>query len=396
MPITILRLLAFDGPNLYGPQPGVALLVRAERDLSARMRGALKDAALAVGVMIARLEVDVRPESDGFLLEIRFVTATSALGAELARYVVDGLNAQQANDEEWDPEEPLWQLQRRRRAASLPVEALQIIAEAGARDLPAFVRADGMLQVGYGARGRALSVARAGGSPGLLAPESIGVGAPLPTGNEAAAALPWAQVGRIPILTLCGGPAAAEAARLLAAQLPGASLAQAAGFDAARALLADPAVQLAVLGLEMSDLALRGAPFDRCSACALLDLPGTPPPDIGDPAQLARALGVPMLLTDPTGVAAINADEPALLALAEYAPCPVVLLSARPDSSAIAAHRTNGGAALFLRNGTIIAAHGPAEQLHGPAPADQPLGALAALALAEYTAEAQRTQRPER
>ncbi len=396
MPITILRLLAFDGPNLHGPQPGVALLAQAELDLSARLRGALKDAALAVGVMIARLEVDARPEGGGFLLEARFVTATSALGAELARYVVDGLNAQQAGDEEWDPEEPLWQLQRRRRAASLPVEALQIVAEAGARDLPAFVRADGMLQVGYGAHGRALPVARAGGSPNLLAPESVGVGAPLPTGNEAAAVLPWTQIGRIPVVALCGGPAATQAARLLAAQLPGASLAEAAGFDAARALLADPAARLAVLGLAASDLALRGAPFDRCTACALLDLPDPPPPGMADPEELARALGVPMLLTNPSGAAAINADEPALLALAGYAPCPVVLLSTRADSPAVAAHRAAGGAALFLRDSAIIAACGPDERALAPAPTETPLATLAALALAEYTAEARTAQSPER
>ncbi|GAB4206420.1 MAG: DUF4938 domain-containing protein [Roseiflexaceae bacterium] len=383
MPITILRLLAFEGPNLYGPQPAVALLVRAERDLSARLRDALKDAALAVGVMIARLEVDAQPEGDGFLLGARFVTATSALGAELARYVVDGLNAQQAGDEDWDPEEPLWLLQRRRRAEALPVETLQIIAEAGARDVPVFTRAGGMLQVGYGARGRALPIVRRGDPGGLLAPGEIGIGTPLPTGNEAANALPWEQVGRIPIIALCGGQTAATAARLLAERLPGAALAETAGFDEARALLAGSTTQQAVLGLAASDLVLRGVPFDRCVACALLDLPEPIPQVMADPNELAQALGVPLLLTDPSGVAAINADQPEFLALAQYAPCPVVLLSTQPSHPAIAAHRASGGAALFLGDGRIIAARGPTEQQLAPAPAEEPLAFLAALAFAK-------------
>lgn len=381
MPITIVRLLAFDGPNLYGPQPGVAVLVWAEHDLTRQLHGALKDAALAVGVMIAQLEVNARPADGGFLLEGRFVTATSALGAQLVRYVVDGLNAQQAGDEVWDSEEPLWLLQRRRRAEALPIETLQIIAEAGAQGVPVFVRADGMLQVGYGACGRALPVRRVGEQSDLLTPESVGVGRRLPTGNEAATALPWAQVGRIPLIALCGGAAVATAARLLAARLPGASLAEMADFDAARVLLADPTTRLAVLGLAASDLALRGAPFDRCSACALLDLPDPPPPGLDDREELARALGVPLLLTDPAGVVAVNADEPVLLALTDYAACPVVLLSLQPDNPAIAAHRAAGGAALFLRNGQIIAARGSDEQPCAPAPAEALMSALAAWVL---------------
>lgn len=384
MPITIVRLLAFEGPNLYGPQPGVALLARAERDWGGPLRAALKDGALSVGVVLAQLEVAARPAPEGTLLELHALTPTPGLAADLLRAVVDGLNARAAGDE-WDAEEALWALQRRRRAEALPLWALQICAEAQARGVPFFLRQDGALQFGYGARGRQLAVQRADGQAGLLSPDAVGVGRPRESGSEAADALPWDRLGPIPAVAISGGPAGGAAARrlagLLAAERPGVAAAEAAGFDEARALLADPRVSLAVLGLEPGDLARRGSPCERYAACALLGLPDPPPPELPDRAELARALGVPLLLTDPGGLAALNADEPELLALAEYAPCPLALLSLRPDSPAVAAHRARGGAALFLRGGAIVAAQGPAEQTAGPAPAEQPLAELAALAL---------------
>jgi len=380
MPITIVRLLAFEGPNLYGPQPGVALLARAERDWSGPLREALKDGALSVGVVLAQLEASARPAPAGTLLELHALTPTPALAADLLREVVDGLNAREAGGE-WDAEEALWALQRRRRAEAVPLWALQICAEAQARGVPFFLRQDGALQFGYGARGRQLAVQRADDQAGLLSPAAVGVGRPRGSGSEAADALPWDRLGPIPAVALCSGAAARRLAALLAAERPGAAAAEAAGFDEARALLADPRVALAVLGLEPGDLARRGSPCERYAACALLGLPDPPPPEMPDRAELARALGVPLLLTDPGGLAALSADEPELLALAEHAPCPLALLSLRPDSPAVAAHRARGGAALFLRGGAIVAAHGPAEQTVGLAPAEQPLAELAALAL---------------
>lgn len=388
MPITIEHLLAFEGPNLYGPQPGVALRARAGRDWSAPLRAALKDGALSTGVVLAQLAVAARPAPGGVLLDLHVLSPTPVLAADLLRYVVEGLNARAAGDDEWDPEEPLWLLQRRRRAEALPLAALQICAEAQARGLPFFVRPDGALQVGYGVLGRHLAVQRPGDQPGLLDPASVGVGRPAETGNAAAGALPWPRLGTIPVFGLSGGPEHATAARrlaeLLGSEPPGLAALPSAGFDAARALLADPHVSRAVLGLEPGDLARRGSPCERYAASALLGLPEPPPSELADPTELARALGVPLLLTDPAGLAVLNADHPEILALAEYAPCPLVLLSLWPEHPAVAAHRASGGAALFPRAGLIVAARGPVEQTLGPVPAAQPLAELAARAIAEH------------
>ena len=108
MPTDIHQLLAFDGPNLYGPRPGVLLRVRSDKDRAQRLKAALKDGAQSVGMVLAYLDVSSQPEAGGFLISANFTTPTPNIGVELARYVVAGLNAKEAGAEEWDAEGPLW------------------------------------------------------------------------------------------------------------------------------------------------------------------------------------------------------------------------------------------------------------------------------------------------
>jgi hypothetical protein len=389
MPTTITRLFAYDGPNLYGPQPSVVLQVQADKDRSARMRNALKDGAQSIGLVIGYLDVEAMALDSGFLITAHFVTPTPQIGAELARYVVEGLNAKERGDEEWDAEEPLWNLQKRRRAEALPVQALQITAEAATRDIPHILRADGKLQIGYGARGWALDLAlfKERRSTGALAVDEIGIGPPPFARAEAAATVPWEQVGPIPIIALSGGDGRDLAARAIAgairAQDYSAGLAEAADIAATRALLSEPTYALAIVGLEPAGLALRGLAFERCTYSAVVSLPNELPPNVADREELTRVLGIPMLLTDPDGCAVLNADEPQIAALAEYAPCPVVYTSATYDNTTVNFHRAKGGAAVFIRNGAIIAANGPDEQTIATVDGtDNALpGALAALAI---------------
>ena len=153
MPTEIIQLLDFDGPNLHGPQPSVFLKVRSDKDRGRRIRDALKDGAQSAGMVLGYLEIAVAQDSDGYVVDASFTTPTPAIGVELARYVVEGLNRREAGDEDWDAEGPLWDLQKRRRAEALPLPALQIIAEAATRGIPTLIRPDGQVQVGYGARG---------------------------------------------------------------------------------------------------------------------------------------------------------------------------------------------------------------------------------------------------
>ena len=241
MSIEIADLVALDGPNAHAPQPGVLLLLRSDADRARRLRAALKDGAQSVGLVLGQLDVWALEVSGGWSVGAFFATPTPALGAALAEYVVDGLRALAAGDEEWDRDGPLFELRRRRRREAPPLPLLQMQAEARARDVPWFMRADDKLQLGYGARGASLGISE--------------IGAETPA---------WEKLGAVPIVAITGGAARVSAMCRLAQALagrPGAMLLDDAGFDEARALLANPQLTLAVLGLGATTLERRGAPL---------------------------------------------------------------------------------------------------------------------------------------
>jgi Domain of unknown function (DUF4938) len=385
MPTTILQLHGFGGPNLHGPQPGVFLKLRSDKDRARRVKDALKDGAQSVGIVMGYLEIDSAPADAGYVITAGFSTPTPAIGVELARYVVDGLNAKEADDEEWDAEGPLWELQKRRRAEALPLPALQLIAEAAARGIPSLVRADGHVQLGYGARSWAFDPATLKQNRDALTPDQIGVGPP--PARSPAAEPPWERLGPIPIVAIAGSTRRDIAARLIAATLQAhgqaIGLAESADFEGTRALLGQPAVAIAIAGLAAEGIARRGVAFERCAYSAVIDMPAQLPSEVTDQAELARVLGVPMLLTDPAGYVALNADLPEIAALAEYAPCPLIYLSVAEQNPLIGFHRAEGGKAMFVRDGTVIAATGASEQaiLAATLPPDDLPAALAGLAL---------------
>lgn len=392
MPTEITLLLGLEGPNLYMPQPGVLLRVVSDKDRSRRLKDALKDGAQSIGMVLGYLDVAARPAAAGYQIDASFSTPTPALGIALARYVVEGLNRREAGDDAWDADGPLWELQKRRRAEALPLEALQLIAEASSRGIPSFTRADGQVQLGYGARGWSFEPARFAKRPeraSLLGDDEIAIGPPLFASPLAALEVPWERLGPIPIVALAGADAARDiAARTVAAELDThgrpTGLALAADYDATRELLANPAATIAVAALSAGGIAARGLAIERCAYSAVVDLPADLPAGIADSAELARVLGVPMLITDPAGRVALNADVPEIAALAEYAPCPIIFIStAEADNPTIGFHRAQGGQALFVRGGTVIAAQGAAEHavLAATLPPAELAGALAALAL---------------
>lgn len=390
MPTTIIQLLGFDGPNLHGPQPGVFLKLRADKNRARRVKDALKDGAQGAGMVMGYLEVESEPEDDGYIISAGFTTPTPAIGVELGRYIVEGLNAQEAGDDDWDAEGPLWELQKRRRAEALPLPALQLVAEASARAIPALIRADGQVQLGYGARSWTFDPHVFKPSGGGRTPGEIDIIPPASADVSAAPApltVPWERLGPIPIVAVAGGFARDTAARLIAATLQAQGqaigLAEAADFAATRDLLAEPAAAIAIVGLEATGIAQRGVAFERCAFSAVTDLPDALPAEVSSREELARVLGVPMLLTDPAGRVALNADVPAIAALAEYAPCPIIYISAAEQNPLVGFHRAEGGQALFVRDGAVIAANGAGEQpiLAATLPPPELYGALAGLAL---------------
>ncbi len=306
--IELIRLNAYDGPNVFGPLPGVLMLVRCDQDRSQHLRAALKDAALAVGLIIAQLEIETQPREGEVLIAVRFGTEAPSIGADLAAYVVDGIAAEAVGAANWDYDTPLQTIRARRRAEELPIAAVQLIAEARARGLPSFVRSDGSLQLGYGCH------------CWICDPQPLrerGAVPPLP---------PWERLGAIPIIAVTGGSGRAAAVQRLAAEVAanGASVQAIDGADFAttRVALADPASETLVVGLATADLLRRGLPFDRCDLAVITDCAGPRPPEAADDEEWLRALGLPMLLSPRP--AQINLADAALLPLLPYAPNGVV------------------------------------------------------------------------
>src|SRR5215216_4539008 len=221
MPTELVQVLGLEGPNLYGPQPAVFLKIHSDKDRARRLKDALKDGAQTVGMVIGYLELNTQAQPDGFIISANFTTPTPAIGVALARYVVEGLNRQEAGDEDWDAEGPLWDLQKRRRAEALPLPALQLIAEASSRGIPALALADGQIQLGYGIRGWVFDPARFKDSAATstFTGEEIGIGPPPFARPVAALEVPWEQLGPIPIIAIAGGAGAEIAAKLIAATL---------------------------------------------------------------------------------------------------------------------------------------------------------------------------------
>ena len=85
MPTEIIQLLGFDGPNLHGPQPGVFLKLRADKNRTQRVKDALKDGAQGAGMVMGYLKVDSATEDDGYIITAGFTTPTPAIGVARAR-----------------------------------------------------------------------------------------------------------------------------------------------------------------------------------------------------------------------------------------------------------------------------------------------------------------------
>ncbi|MFV9505321.1 MAG: DUF4938 domain-containing protein [Oscillochloridaceae bacterium umkhey_bin13] len=309
-PITILRLHAYAGPNIYGPSPGVWLRLQCDRDYTPRLRAALKDGAQTIGMIIANLNVEAQAVDEGYQLTALFGTDAPNLGAALVTYVIEGITAEVQGDPDWDADEPLLTLQTRRRNEALPVAALQLIAEARTRGLPSFVRADGWVQLGYGVHGWGFDPTRLWGNQTTP---------PTP---------PWNQLASIPIVAVTGQTQRTATVGRLADELAARGLQpyvlDGVGFAATRVALADPAAEALILGLDSGDMLRHGLAFDRCELAVISDREGPRPAEADDDEAWVRALGIPMLLS-PAPVR-LNLSDPGLQALIPYAPNGVIAL----------------------------------------------------------------------
>lgn len=324
MPVIINRLFGFEGPNIVSPQPGVLLEARADCDLGAALRNAIKDVGQQIGMVVAALEIQVAPALPGFDVRAFFATPTPGLGKATIQFIVDGFNARDAGVD-WEEDDRLEALQERRRNEALSFAALQIVAEANKRGVPAFRRADGMLQVGYGTRGSAIDISN------------------LPIeqrrdGESILRALPWERLGVISIIATCGIDVGFVASEISAA-LPELQIGVVAGatFHAARDLLAQPHLDLAILDLAPADLLHLGLPFDQCMLAAVGRLPQHLL-QARDEHEIVRAIALPMLVA--TNQIFIAATLQHIRELAPLFAAPVMTIETNRLAQTIVQHAT--------------------------------------------------------
>ncbi len=266
---------------------------------------ALKEGAQFVGVVLAHLETWHTTDGETVLLHTHFDTPTPHAAADVVRFAVEWVQAQEQGDE-YDRETRLFELQRQQRQRLPGIAAVQLAAEAHSRGIPVLWRGSGagaQLQLGYGAHQWVGDVSDIAATEGAIEP-------------------PWEHLGRIPIYVVTGEHRREALVNQIAKYLEQAGqqiqVCPHADFDTTRTLLYDPQTTCAVVGLDTSDILRRGIPFDRCVLSVISDSDGPRPDAATSDEAWVKALGVPMLVC--SGPVVMDFSTPEFACLAAYAP----------------------------------------------------------------------------
>ncbi len=240
------------------------------------------------------------------------------------------------------------------------------------------------------AQGGAIVEINAG--PGLLAHLKPAVGSPRPVGHAIVEHLFPKDAepvnGRIPIVGIAGGGDNAAVARLTAwlLQLAGhevglacrdglflsgrcIDMADARDSAIAQRLLISREVDCAVFENGPATILDQGLAYDRCRVGVITDLDGAADltrHDIRSADELPRVLRTQMDVVLAEGAGVLNADNPAVAALAEH--CDGAVLLYATATAPLAVHRAAGGRAVRHDGRQLWLCEGPAERalpLHG-------------------------------
>ena len=152
------------------------------------------------------------------------------------------------------------------------------------------------------------------------------------------------------------------------------------GPAGARAVLANPQVEIAILETARGGIVLKGVGYESNDVSVVtnispdhLDLQG-----IHTLPELAEVKGIVARMTRPTGVAVLNADDPLVAALARRVRAHVAYFSLSAGNARVRRHVAAGGRATVLDGGWIVSVHGPART--AIVPIDEVPATLAGLA----------------
>jgi len=137
-----------------------------------------------------------------------------------------------------------------------------------------------------------------------------------------------------------------------------------AGPQSARNVLSHPRVEAAVLETARGGILREGVGFDRCDVAVVTNIGDGDHLGLGDIAtveQLARVKRTVVESVAPHGAAALNAEDPLVLAMAPFCPGSIILFAVDAAHEAIASWRQGGGRAVVVRDGAIAVAEGERE-----------------------------------
>ncbi|MEY4490892.1 MAG: cyanophycin synthetase [Pseudomonadota bacterium] len=222
--------------------------------------------------------------------------------------------------------------------------------------------------------------------PGLLMHVKPAVGQPRPVGKAIVEHLFGPnESGRIPVVGISGSQQTTELAQLVAWLLhlsgkrtglackDGLYMDQqhlgkydARGFEASERLLINRALDAAVFETTPDLILDEGLAYDRCLVGVVTNMPAThagliDKHDIQTPEQMRTVIRTQVDLVLPEGAAVLNADEEAVVSLAELSDGEVVYYAKAHDNAALQAHLQTGGRGVFCKDGHVTLARGDQE-----------------------------------
>jgi cyanophycin synthetase len=222
--------------------------------------------------------------------------------------------------------------------------------------------------------------------PGLLMHVKPAVGQPRPVGKAIVEHLFGAnESGRIPVVGIVGTTQTTQLAQLVAWLLhlsgkrtglacqDGLFMDQqhlgkhdARGFEDSERLLINRALDAAVFETTPAHILNEGLAYDRCQVGVVTDMPSTDDRliqqhDIQTPEQMRTVVRTQVDLVLPEGAAVLNAEDDAVVSLAELSDGEVVFYAKAHDNAHVVAHCQAGGRAVFCRDGHVILARGDQE-----------------------------------
>lgn len=221
-------------------------------------------------------------------------------------------------------------------------------------------------------------------SPGLRMHVEPSSGTPQPVGEAIVASLfPTGENGRVPLVAVTGTNGKTTTTRFIAHVLGQTGrtvgmtctdgifignrridVGDCSGPRSARNVLLNPAVEAAVLETARGGILREGLGFDQCDVAVVTNIGEGDHLGVAGIETLEQIAQVKRSIVDvvgPQGWAVLKADDPLTAAMAAKCKGSVIYFALDAEDLVLAAHRRQGGRAVYVRDGAIVAGEGDRE-----------------------------------